>query len=189
MPASYRRHFDFRNFVNEMLIWTDIHSSGSNWGTLIQFNLNSYYVFPCEITRPRCKETRLDHYICLTLVTFHEGFRLRNFEIRVGMDSDHLGNNAVCYKQIESMESGQVKKFTCNQELFGDWVSINKTETQSGWQHLHFREIDVFGSKCIYSSMSFSMYTQHNFCQTSTYHFLKAYKISNYMHQQTVKDQ
>ena len=71
------------------------------------------------------------------------------------MDTDDLGNNAVCYKQIKSMGCGLVQNFTCYQELFGDWVSINKTDTERQMEHLHFREIRAFGSKYIYLSRYF----------------------------------
>ena len=63
------------------------------------------------------------------------------------MNGDAIGNNAVCYKQLAPMGSGQVKEFTCNHELLGNWVSINKTDTEMGMEHLHFREIKVFGSR------------------------------------------
>ena len=38
-------------------------------------------------------------------------------------------------------------KFTCSQELYGDWVSINKTKTEFAWVYLVLSETQVFGSK------------------------------------------
>ena len=85
------------------------------------------------------------------LIILRIGQRLRNFEIRIGMDRDEIGKNAICYKQSESMEPDVVRNFTCYRELFGNWVSINKTEPEVWFRPLHFREVRVFGtsSKCI----------------------------------------
>ena len=82
----------------------------------------------------------------------HAGHRLRNFEIRVGIDGEELGNNSICYERLESMEAGMAEKFTCYEEIFGNWISINKTEATSRLRFLHFQEIRVFGelSKLIF---------------------------------------
>ena len=92
-------------------------------------------------------------YIMLHQTRFQLGHRLRNFEIRVGIASDKIGNNAICYKQLRSMEPGVVKKFACYQKLFGNWISINKTEAEPWFRALHFREISVYSehSKSIHS--------------------------------------
>ena len=79
----------------------------------------------------------------------YQGHRLRNFEIRIGMDSVEIGNNAICYKQLESMEPGLVKNFSCYQRLFGDWISINKTDRDADMVYLQIREIRIFDSKYI----------------------------------------
>ena len=76
----------------------------------------------------------------------HPGQRLRNFEIRVGINVE-IGNNTICYKQLENMEAGLVKNFSCYQEEFGGWISISKTEPSAYYRNLHFREVRVFGSK------------------------------------------
>ena len=75
------------------------------------------------------------------------GVRLRKFDIRVGIDSTDIGNNALCYHQTTSMGSGETKNFSCHHELFGNWISINKSDTHASYQNLHFVEIRVFGSK------------------------------------------
>ena len=43
------------------------------------------------------------------------------------------------------MEAGLVKNFTCRENVFGNWISINKTEPQAYLRNLHFQEIRVFG--------------------------------------------
>ena len=75
------------------------------------------------------------------------GGRLQNFEIRVGND-EQIGNNAICYKQLEQMASGVTKKFPCSSEILGHWVSLNKTG--SGMMGpLHIQEVRVYGGKCV----------------------------------------
>ena len=66
-----------------------------------------------------------------------------NFEIRVGK-SDELGNNDICHKQIDCMDSVQAN-ITCSRELYGNWVSINSTLTESGVSRMAFTEVRVFG--------------------------------------------
>ena len=66
-----------------------------------------------------------------------------NFEIRVG-DSEELGNNDVCHKQLDFMDSLQAN-ITCSCELYGDWVSLNSTDTASEDEILAFLEVRVFG--------------------------------------------
>ena len=68
------------------------------------------------------------------------GWRLANFEIRVGYDGTDLGNNAVCYKQLESMKDGSAVKFKCHNALYGSWVSVNK----SGNENLQLAEVRVY---------------------------------------------
>ena len=85
-----------------------------------------------------------DPYTTLLKPILHPGQRLRNFEIRVGIDVE-IGNNAICYKQLGAMEDGAVKNFSCYQDEFGNWISINKTEQEASLRYLHFREIRVFG--------------------------------------------
>ena len=66
-----------------------------------------------------------------------------NFEIRVGQNEE-LGNNDVCHKQLDFMDSLQAN-ITCPRELYGDWVSINSTDTESEDEILSFIEVRVFG--------------------------------------------
>ena len=66
-----------------------------------------------------------------------------NFEIRVG-ESDEPGNNDVCHKQQDFMHSLQAN-ITCSREIYGDWVSINSTDTESVDEILAFLEVRVFG--------------------------------------------
>ena len=53
------------------------------------------------------------------------GYRLQDFEIRVGLDDTDLGNNAICYKQLEEMPEGATIKFKCQEVLYGSWISVN----------------------------------------------------------------
>ena len=69
-----------------------------------------------------------------------------NFEIRVGEDEE-IGNNPICFKQIPRM-SIRLTNFTCSPNLFGDWVSINKSSNDPGNKNLLLREVRVF---CEYS--------------------------------------
>ena len=64
------------------------------------------------------------------------GPRLRNFEIRVGFNGTDFGNNAVCYEQVKSMAGGATVKFECYKELYGPWVSVNKTDTVVHYEYL-----------------------------------------------------
>ena len=72
------------------------------------------------------------------------GWRLANFEIRVGLDGTDLGNNAICYKQLESMVQGATVKFKCQEELYGSWVSVNKSSSDSGELNLQLLEVRVY---------------------------------------------
>ena len=72
------------------------------------------------------------------------GWRLANFEIRVGLDGTDLGNNAVCYKQLESMAEGATVKFQCQEELYGSWVSVNKSSSVLGHLNLQLLEVRVY---------------------------------------------
>ena len=65
-----------------------------------------------------------------------------NFEIRVG-ESKELGHNDVCHKQLDFMDSLQAN-ITCSRELYGDWVSINSTDTEYVAEILAFLEVRVF---------------------------------------------
>ena len=80
----------------------------------------------------------------LRIVKF-PGHRLRNFEIRVGQGAFNLGNNRICYQQLSSMENGLTANFTCWREVYGSWVSVNKSDGESGMEFLQLREIRVFG--------------------------------------------
>ena len=67
-----------------------------------------------------------------------------NFEIRVGEDGDDIGNNEICHKQINKVR----ERFTtiiCSTEIFGDWVSINKTSDVPDLEFLALYEIKVYG--------------------------------------------
>ena len=72
------------------------------------------------------------------------GYRLRNFEIRMGLDSADLSNNAVCYKQLHSMLDGTTVKFNCREALYGSWVSLNKTDTADKAAYLQLKEVRVY---------------------------------------------
>ena len=72
------------------------------------------------------------------------GWRLANFEIRVGLDGTDLGNNDVCYKQQESMAEGVTVKFQCQEELYGSWVSVNKSSSVLGHLNLQLLEVRVY---------------------------------------------
>ena len=64
---------------------------------------------------------------------------MTDFEIRVGLDGTDLGNNAVCYKQLEIMLDASTVKFKCHEKLHGSWVSINKTT-----EYLQLVEVRVY---------------------------------------------
>ena len=72
------------------------------------------------------------------------GWRLYNYEIRVGLDGTDLGNNAVCYKQLGSMANGATVKFKCLKELYSSWVSVNKTASVPGHEYLQLLEVRVY---------------------------------------------
>ena len=78
----------------------------------------------------------------LNRLNFSE-YWMYNFEIRVG-ENKELGSNDVCHKQLDYMDSLQAN-ITCSRELYGDWVSINSTDTESVAEILAFREVRVFG--------------------------------------------
>ena len=61
---------------------------------------------------------------------FVSGDRLQNFEIRVGNDGDEIGNNGICYKQLEPMAPGITKNSYCPRWSFGSWISSNKSHSQ-----------------------------------------------------------
>ena len=69
-----------------------------------------------------------------------------NFEIRVGNDGTEIGNNPICYKQFEVMTFGVVN-FSCSQNVFGAWVSINKSPTDVFTECLVIQEVRIYGSK------------------------------------------
>ena len=75
------------------------------------------------------------------------GIRLRNFEIRVGQDPLDIGRNAICYKQVQPVPDGATQDFRCVNALYGSWVSVNKSETERGFQFLQLRELRVFACK------------------------------------------
>ena len=75
------------------------------------------------------------------------GIRLRNFEICVGVDGNDIGNNAICHKQLESVAPGLTKKSYCSPSIIGNWVSINKSDTEQSMVALHIQEVRVYGSK------------------------------------------
>ena len=72
-------------------------------------------------------------------------YRVHNFEIRVGENED-LEKNYICYKQFEFMLS-VASNISCPEELYGDWISINKTATPYADEPLSLTEVRVFGSK------------------------------------------
>ena len=75
------------------------------------------------------------------------GIRLRNFEIRVGQDSLHIGNNAICHKQVQPVPNWATQTFRCKNALYGSWVSVNKTDTEFEIWYLQLREVRVFTCK------------------------------------------
>ena len=89
-------------------------------------------VFPCNI------------FVTLNDFTDHNF----NMEIRVGEDGQYLGNNKICLELIDFRDS-VVANITCLQALFGDWISINKSSSNTRAENLYFQEVHVFGSKFI----------------------------------------
>ena len=75
------------------------------------------------------------------------GWRLQDFEIRVGLDDTDLGNNEICYKQLEAMPEGGTIKFKCQELLYGSWISVNKTTIVSNHEYLQLKEVRVYESE------------------------------------------
>ena len=78
-------------------------------------------------------------------IYFFTAFKLSNFEIRVGL-SDEPADNGICHKQFDVMEP-LVQNITCSRELYGNWVSINKTHSGDGVASIVLMEVRVYGSK------------------------------------------
>ena len=78
---------------------------------------------------------------------FTPGYRLRNFEIRVGHDATNIGNNAICYNQMESMIDGATVRFQCHENLYGSWVTVNKSDIKPNDIFLQLMEVRVFDGK------------------------------------------
>ena len=76
------------------------------------------------------------------------GYRLRNFEIRVGQDGKAIGHNAISHKQLRSVPDGATVNFSCPQDLYGTWVSVNKSDTWYFETCLQLMELCVFGYAC-----------------------------------------
>ena len=72
------------------------------------------------------------------------GVRLRNFGVRVGADSEDLGNKPICYEQQSSVLDGATRNFSCAKELYGNWVSVNKSSIDET-DVLQLREVRVYG--------------------------------------------
>ena len=70
---------------------------------------------------------RIWNFLLTMVIIAFAGDRLRNFEIRVGNDGQDIGSNAVCFKQLEPMEPGVAKNFTCSSAILGCWISVNKS--------------------------------------------------------------
>ena len=68
---------------------------------------------------------------------------MANFEIRVGENED-MGKNEICRKQWNSMDTVQAI-ITCSRKLYGDWVSINKTNRDGATKFLVFTEVRILG--------------------------------------------
>ena len=66
-----------------------------------------------------------------------------NFEIRVGRDGVDIGQNQLCYKQVPLMAVGEAS-FPCLQNIFGEWISFNKSTTDSSPENLVIQEMHVF---------------------------------------------
>ena len=65
-----------------------------------------------------------------------------NFEIRVGEDGAEISNNKLCFKHIGNISSAN---FTCSPDLYGNWVSINKSSTYHGTlERMVLYELRVF---------------------------------------------
>ena len=86
--------------------------------------------------------------------TYHSTFncfaisahRIKNCEIRVGLDESDIGNNAVCVLWLEEMGPMVSKRFSCIPNLYGNWISVNKTTPPVGAEILQLQEVQVFGS-------------------------------------------
>ncbi|XP_048582741.1 uncharacterized protein LOC5513116 isoform X3 [Nematostella vectensis] len=75
-------------------------------------------------------------------------YRLRDFEIRVGSDSDH-NRNPSC-GGLHNMTTELDSSFDCPSPMSGRYVSLSKNT-----EYLHIREINIFGYPSILSERSF----------------------------------
>ena len=64
----------------------------------------------------------------------------------MGLDDEDIGNNELCYKQFNPVATGATVVFICDHTLYGDWVSVNKTDESPGYDHLQLCEVRIFGS-------------------------------------------
>ena len=71
------------------------------------------------------------------------GDRLKNFEIRVGVDNEDVGKNPVCHEQQSSVPVGVTETFTCTVALYGNWVSVNKSSIDES-DLLQLKEVRVY---------------------------------------------
>ena len=148
----YLFYYHIERFAN-----TQTGVTGSLMTICISLKLLWYLMYKGQIFPCRCQDSVLSfsHTRAEIKYTF-VGNRLRNFEIRVGNDGVEIGNNAICHKQLDSVESGVTKNFTCYPSRFGRWISVNKSETSHGMYALHFHEVRVYHGK--YISLSFKLW-------------------------------
>ena len=88
---------------------------------------------------------------------------LRKFEIRVGVDSEDLGNNPVCHKQLSSVPVSVT--FACTVALYGNWVSVNKS-SMDNTDLLQLREVRAYG---VYGEYNVAWLNNNNVTISSGY--------------------
>ena len=100
-----------------------------------------------------------------------------NFAIRVGEDGDEIGNNKICTKLLDYIES-PTANFTCSPALFGDWISINKSNTDNTTQLLLLYEVYilVFSKYC--DIVSSAVITRSNIVRYYIYDYRNWSRIS-----------
>ena len=75
----------------------------------------------------------------------------------MGADSEDLGNNPVCHERQSSVPESVTKTFACTKELYGNWVSVNKSSMDET-DLLQLREVRVYGAYGEFKHMPTSTY-------------------------------
>ena len=64
----------------------------------------------------------------------------------MGLDDKIIVNNKLCHKHFDAVATGATVMFICDHTLYGDWVSVNKSDNSTEHAYLQLCELRVFGS-------------------------------------------